>query len=246
MLWKCVFKNYKNTSTKCYPYHWRIQARTYFSQSSPLYQIGVLKKQVIRIISFDLVQSRKKSYLLQSTWRNKIVHQRICIKKELISFPSKKRKERADQLIAIYRETRKITTESEVKINYSTTPVIMASYFKYLISDEDLKKVATYEEAFNCNQLLVVTDTQKAFCQKARQLAPADHLCLYCNKDKAKTNQTNELGVHLPQQLFFNALNVGLYEPFLNVVHCVFIFSHEWVKTLTLYLVGVILGGWKT
>lgn len=86
--------------------------------------------------------------------------------------------ERAYTLNNIYRELRKISKESEVKVNYFTSKIMMLSHKNKKLTEEDAEKVIRFESRFNSNELDVSPTTQKLFCLLAKEVK--DHQCVIC------------------------------------------------------------------
>lgn len=90
--------------------------------------------------------------------------------------------ERSYTLNNIYRELRKINANSEVKINYSTSRIIMTSFSTRKLSEEDAEKIISFETRFNSNELDVSPTTQQLFCLLAKETK--DHKCVFCATEK--------------------------------------------------------------
>ena len=90
--------------------------------------------------------------------------------------------ERAYTLNNIYRELRKINENSEVKINYFTSRIIMTSFSTRKLTEEDAEKVISFESRFNNNELDVSPTTQQLFCLLAKETE--DHKCVFCTREK--------------------------------------------------------------
>lgn len=56
----------------------------------------------------------------------------------------------------IYHETKKIETSFKIRVNYSTSKVIMISRSNLNIIGEYIKKIVNYKISFNCNELDIV------------------------------------------------------------------------------------------
>ena len=95
--------------------------------------------------------------------------------------------ERAYTLNNIYRELRKINQDSEVKINYFTSRIIMTSFSTRKLTEEDAEKIINFEARFNSNELDVSPTTQQLFCQLAKGME--EHKCVFCAREKEELVQ---------------------------------------------------------
>ena len=86
-------------------------------------------------------------------------------------------------LSQIYYELRKIDNSTEIKVNYSTSKVIIISHSNMDLSEEDGEKITKYETNFNCNNLDIGQETRNVFFFYTRK-ATKDHRCILCIKDQ--------------------------------------------------------------
>jgi hypothetical protein len=107
--------------------------------------------------------------------------------------PDSLHEERAHLLSTIFQELRKINAHSDIRINYSTTKVLIYSQSNTTLLEEDQQKIIEYEARFIGGILDINLKTRHLFCQLNRKRG-TDHLCNYCQGVGPPEDEKEDVG----------------------------------------------------